>query len=385
MAVPDVVKTAVSWYDPDDVATVTVNDGGKVIGMKNKGTGGSDLDLVPYNENSLPSYGAPDRIASRLVLSHSDDEFGLMSGELYDFGSEGFTMFSVLERHAGGAEQVFGIEVQSGENYDVRGVVGIAQWPGWSNGRLMVDAVTNGVPEFFAMGDLQNTRDRAYIWGLAADGTSASGFGAYTGGDGNMAMVTSAGLVYDSLGQCTHNEGKRRVYLGMRGENLCGSSGFVGESMIFNRRLTDEEIAAVREYLYVKWTTPADVENIPSDVLLEDGATLDFGGGTWTFDTVKGSGTIGTANIVVEGSIEPGLVVEGSVTFAEGATIDISCFDRSAPGGEVVFLTADSIENWPRKVRSSRRLSALRLVENQDGTVSLVGKVAAIGLGIRLR
>ena len=100
---------------------------------------------------------------------------------------------------------------------------------------------------------------------------------------------------------------------------------------------------------------------------------------------MKGSGTIGTANIVVEGSIEPGLVVEGSVTFAEGATIDISCFDRSAPVGEVVFLTADSIENWPRKVRSSRRLSALRLVENQDGTVSLVGKVAAIGLGIRLR
>ena len=48
-------------------------------------------------------------------------------------------------------------------------------------------------------------------------------------------------------------------------------------------------------------------------------------------------------------------------------------------------LTADSIENWPRKVRSSRRLSSLRLVENQDGTVSLVGKVAAIGLGIRLR
>jgi len=385
VAVPDVVKTAVAWYDPDDVATVTVNDGGRVIGMKNRGTGGSDLDLVPYNENSLPSYGAPDRIASRLVLSHSDDEFGLMSGELYDFGSEGFTMFSVLERHAGGEEQVFGIEVQSGVNYDVRGVVGIAQWPGWSNGRLMVDAVTNGVPEFFAMGDLQNTRDRAYIWGLAADGTSASGFGAYTGGDGNMAMVTSAGLVYDSLGQCTHNEGKRRVYLGMRGENFCGSSGFVGESMIFNRRLTDEEIAAVREYLYVKWTTPADVENIPSDVLLEDGATLDFGGGTWTFDTVKGSGTIGTANIVVEGSIEPGLVVEGNVTFAEGATIDISCFDRSAPGGDVVFLTADSIENWPRKVRSSRRLSSLRLVENQDGTVSLVGKVAAIGLGIRLR
>ncbi len=385
VAVPDVVKTAVAWYDPDDVATVTVNDGGKVIGMKNRGTAGSDLDLVPYNENSLPSYGAPDRIASRLVLSHSNDEYGLMSGELYDFGSEGFTMFSVLERHAGGEEQVFGIEVQSGENYDVRGVVGIAQWPGWSNGRLMVDAVTNGVPEFFAMGDLQNTRDRAYIWGLAADGTSASGFGAYADGDGNMAMVTSAGLVYDSLGQCTHNEGKRRVYLGMRGENFCGSSGFVGESMIFNRRLTDEEIAAVREYLYVKWTTPADVENIPSDVLLEDGATLDFGGGTWTFDTVKGSGTIGTANIVVEGSIEPGLVVEGSVTFAEGATIDISCFDRSAPGGDVVFLTADSIENWPRKVRSSRRLSALRLVENQDGTVSLVGKVAAIGLRILLR
>ncbi len=385
VAVPDVVKTAVAWYDPDDVATVTVNDGGKVIGMKNKGTGGSDLDLVPYNENSLPSYGAPDRIASRLVLSHSDDEFGLMSGELYDFGSEGFTMFSVLERHAGGAEQVFGIEVQSGENYDVRGVVGIAQWPGWSNGRLMVDAVTNDAPGFLVMSDLQNTQDRAYIWCLAADGTSASGFGAYTGGDGNMAMVTSAGLVYDSLGVCTRNEGRRRVYLGMRGENLCGSSGFVGESMIFNRRLTDEEIAAVREYLYVKWTTPADVDNIPSDVLLEDGATLDFGGGTWTFDTVKGSGTIGTANIVVEGSIEPGLVVEGSVTFAEGATIDISRFDRSAPGGEVVFLTADSIENWPRKVRSSRRLSALRLVENQDGTVSLVGKVAAIGLGIRLR
>ena len=141
----------------------------------------------------------------------------------------------------------------------------------------------------------------------------------------------------------------------------------------------------MRDYLYVKWCTEADMSNIPSDVLLGNNATLDFGGGTWTFDTVRGAGTIGSADVVVERSIEPGLVVEGGVTFAEGATIDISSYDDVPPGDVVVFLTADSIAGWPSKVRSRKRISVLSLVENQDGTVSLVGTIAPVGFAFHVR
>ena len=385
-SVPEIVKTAVAWYDPDDSSTVEVNESGRVVAVENKGTAGNVLDLVPYDENSLPSYGAANMIATRRVFGHYNEEKGLGSNGFYDFGTSGLTLFSVLERHEEGEGQVFGIEVQSGYDWDDRGLAGIAQWPSWSRGRLMVDCITNNAPGLLVIENLQNDALKPYIWCIAAGPTSASGFGVYKDANGDLATVSGTDLEYDSLGASDHEDGKRKVFLGMRRENPAGSSGYVGESMIFNRKLTDEEQAAVRDYLYTKWYTAADMSNIPANLTLENDARLDFGGGSWTFDKITGAGTIGNANVTVEDSVEPGLVVEGTVDFGDNAGFDFSSIHEKPDPGVIVLLTCTgftgeaAIKNWNFPSQSIR----LRTVDN-DGTVSVVAVIRNRGMQIYVR
>lgn len=375
--VPAVVKTAVAWYDPDDVATISTNSSGRVVAVENKGTAGAALGLDAYDENSLPTYGTEHMIATRMVFNHYNDEKGFASREFYDFGTEGLTLFSVLERHEEGPGQVFGVEVQSGYDWEERGLAAIAQWPVWSTGRLMVDCITNNAPGLLVIGDLQNDALKPYIWCIAADQTTAAGFGAYKDAGGNMAVVTGTGLEYDSLGVSEHENGKRKVFLGMRRENIAGSSGYVGESIIFNRKLTDEEQVAVRDYLYTKWYTAADMSNIPANLTLENDARLDFGGGSWAFDKITGTGTIGHANVTVADSVEPGLVVEGTVDFGDNAGFDFSPIHAKPDPGVIVLLTCTgfsgepAIKNW----KFPSRLLRLRTENNNDGTVSVVADI----------
>ena len=385
-SVPEIVKTAVAWYDPDDSSTVEVNESGRVVAVENKGTAGNVLDLVPYDENSLPSYGAANMIATRRVFGHYNEEKGLGSNGFYDFGTSGLTLFSVLERHEEGEGQVFGIEVQSGYDWDDRGLAGIAQWPSWSRGRLMVDCITNNAPGLLVIENLQNDALKPYIWCIAAGPTSASGFGVYKDANGDLAIVSGTDLEYDSLGASDHEDGKRKVFLGMRRENPAGSSGYVGESMIFNRKLTDEEQAAVRDYLYTKWYTAADMSNIPANLTLENDARIDFGGGSWTFDKISGAGTIGNANVTVEDSVEPGLVVEGTVDFGDNAGFDFSSIHEKPDPGVIVLLTCTgftgeaAIKNW----NFPSRLIRLRTVDN-DGTVSVVADIRNRGMKVYVR
>ena len=386
-SVPEIVKTAVAWYDPDDSSTVEVNESGRVVAVENKGTAGNVLDLVPYDENSLPSYGAANMIATRRVFGHYNEEKGLGSNGFYDFGTSGLTLFSVLERHEEGEGQVFGIEVQSGYDWDDRGLAGIAQWPSWSRGRLMVDCITNNAPGLLVIENLQNDALKPYIWCIAAGPTSASGFGVYKDANGDLATVSGTDLEYDSLGASDHEDGKRKVFLGMRRENPAGSSGYVGESMIFNRKLTDEEQAAVRDYLYTKWYTAADMSNIPANLTLENDARIDFGGGSWAFDKITGAGTIGNANVTVEDSVEPGLVVEGTVDFGDNAGFDFSSIHEKPNPGVIVLLTCTgftgeaAIKNW----NFPSRLIRLRTVDNNNGTVSVVADIRNRGMKVYVR
>lgn len=357
------------------------------MAVENKGTAGAALGLDAYDENSLPTYGTEHMIATRMVFNHYNDEKGFASREFYDFGTEGLTLFSVLERHEEGPGQVFGVEVQSGYDWEERGLAGIAQWPFWSTGRLMVDCITNNAPGLLVIEDLQNDALKPYIWCIAADQTTAAGFGAYKDAGGNMAVVTGTGLEYDSLGVSEHENGKRKVFLGMRRENIAGSSGYVGESIIFNRKLTDEEQAAVRDYLYTKWYTAADMSNIPANLTLENDARLDFGGGSWTFDKITGAGTIGNANVTVEDSVEPGLVVEGTVDFGDNAGFDFSSIHEKPDPGVIVLLTCTgftgeaAIKNWNFPSQSIR----LRTVDNNDGTVSVVAVIRNRGMKVYVR
>ena len=386
--VPAVVKTAVAWYDPDDVATISTNSSGRVVAVENKGTAGAALGLDAYDENSLPTYGTEHMIATRMVFNHYNDEKGFASREFYDFGTEGLTLFSVLERHEEGPGQVFGVEVQSGYDWEERGLAGIAQWPSWSRGRLMVDCITNNAPGLLVIEDLQNDALKPYIWCIAADQTTAAGFGAYKDAGGNMAVVTGTGLEYDSLGVSEHENGKRKVFLGMRRENIAGSSGYVGESIIFNRKLTDEEQAAVRDYLYTKWYTAADMSNIPANLTLENGARIDFGGGSWAFDKITGAGTIANGDVTVTGQLGLGLTVSaGSLSFGDSATIDLASVAAQPIGTVVTLLTAKVVGTEPPFVNADAGARKVKIaaVADENGVTTYIGTVVGKGLSIMIR
>ena len=391
--VPAVAKEAKCWFDFDDVSTVTLAEGSDVnlASIANKGTAKDTFaSAVVYGKSEArdPRYGDNGFNGRKVMLQTDIDEVdgesskGMRTEELGLEGDHDRTLVVVCRR--GPDLPNYGLGIESDMWDDKKGHFRIRRHEWDSNCEYTGIAWDN---------DKQELALRPLSIGIGQDPTgwvvrmfqSEKQAGEECLLTSRAYSETNGETIRTVYATNLNTQASARLYMGYRLLYDSPSRGQIAEAFYFDRALTTAEQAALQSYLAVKWLTPCDSANIPSDVLLEDGATLDFGGGTWTFDTVKGSGTIGTANIVVEGSIEPGLVVEGSVSFTEGATIDISCFDRSAPGGEVVFLTADSIENWPRKVRSSRRLSALRLVENQDGTVSLVGKVAAIGLGIRLR
>ena len=156
---------------------------------------------------------------------------------------------------------------------------------------------------------------------------------------------------------------------------------------MFDKALNDEELSAVRTYLHTKWFTPFDGTTVPSDVRLENGARLDFGGGSWAFDTVKGAGTIGDADVTIAGSVEPGLAVEGVVTFAEGAGVDLSRIAEKPAPGDIVLVTCRGVEGEPvvKNWRFDNMLFRLRTIDNGDGTVSLVGNVKSRGFSVFLR
>ena len=124
----------------------------------------------------------------------------------------------------------------------------------------------------------------------------------------------------------------------------------------------------MRDYLYAKWFTPGDISNIPSSLALADGVLFDLGGGDWTFATITGAGTIGSANVTVTGSVQPGLVVDGALAFASGATLDVAGLS-AAPD---VFLTAKSITGAPASVQIGGETVKLRVKDNKNGTFSLV-------------
>ena len=178
-----------------------------------------------------------------------------------------------------------------------------------------------------------------------------------------------------------------KLFVGMRQLYDSPSAGELAEAMMFDKALSDEELAAVRAYLHTKWFTPFDDTTVPSNLALGNDARLDFGGGTWTFESVKGAGTIGNANVTVEDSVEPGLVVEGTVDFGDNAGFDFSSIHEKPDPGVIVLLTCTgftgeaAIKNWNFPSQSIR----LRTVDNNDGTVSVVAVIRNRAMRIFVR
>ena len=396
--VPAVVKTAKCWYDFDDSATVSV-EGDVIQSVANKGTGGSDLDMEKLPEPSAPYYGV-DTVNGRNVLSSSianDGDgkaiktFGLGSkGALGIEGSHDVAIVAVSCRHdASAANPHYAISIETPQNI----------YYAWQNdnwpGAFRIDREEYTEAFHYVDATMQDEDTLAYTnhqGRTISPGQDPAGWRISMLQSKNLALTASMysdeyGLTGSSATANSLNiESTARLYLGYRRMWNSESSGKIAEALCFDKALTDEEMTEVRTYLYNKWFTDADMSNIPANVALENNATLDFGGGSWTFAAIKGAGTIGNANVTVTSSVQPGLVVDGTLTFGAGSGIDFSTLPKPAEGDEIVLVTCNGLTGDPAVLnwKFGNKIK-LQAVDNGDGTVSVVGTVICGGFSIMLK
>ena len=380
-AVPEFARNALAWYDLADASTVTVNGDSRLTKISNKGVAGSVMNATCGVGPS--KYG--EKLQRWRNLLAMKEEFGFSSpnGSVNTAmgGSEAMTLV-VLSRNVPKVKS----ETESVTRMYTMGIVNDGGSPSRIFSFSIEDDKGSGSSSVkyganVEMGGVTKSPLNEWnIWTLRYDPATHEVSATRCGMDGE---VTAFGP--ESVGEMSL-PADCALFIGVMPRNGYQSScGDIAEAFMFGSALTDNQLEAMRTYLGNKWLGSIERQIVPGCLEIAQGATLDFGGGDWTLDKIKGAGTIGTANVTVTGSLDAGLTVGGKLTFAEGATIDISCFDKTAIGSEVVFLTADSIVNWPHKVRSRTRMCAPRCVENGDGTVSLVGVLSATRFAIHLR
>ena len=395
---PAIVKAANGWYDFDDASTVVLSDETSISLVKNKGSAGAALDAEVFGKvetDPAPLYGV-NSVYGRSVMSMttSDQDAtrrrGLQTAELGLTNNQDRVIISVSRRGSARPHYPIGIECQDNTNFNPERKLGHfrIQHFQFVTGFFYCGAKSSSIDE--TTGQTTYTYD-----GMVLNPEPEQKFDDWTISLFQSANKEITAKMYsEAKGLSSKTETamdlntqpSARLYIGhARFNENDANRGQVAEALYYDHALTSEQIDSIYDYLKAKWLTPGDVSNIPSNIILENSAALDFGGGSWTFNTIKGAGTIGTANINIIDSIEPGLTVEGSVTFGQNATIDISSLNKVSPGTEVVFLTADSVANWPHKVSSKVRKAIIRLVDNQDGTVSLVGTLDSTGFCAVLR
>ncbi|MBE6382617.1 MAG: tyrosine-protein phosphatase [Lentisphaerae bacterium] len=380
-AAPEFARSALAWYDLADASTVTVNGDSRLTNISNKGVAGSVMNATCAVGPS--KYG--EKVQRWRNLLAMKEEFGFSSpkGSVNTAmaGSEAMTLV-VLSRNVPKVKS----ETETVTRMYTMGIVNDGGSPNRTFSFSIEDDKGSGSSSVkyganVEMGGVTKSPLNEWnIWTLRYDPATHEVSATRCGMDGE---VTAFGP--ESVGEMSL-PAECALFIGVMPRNGYQSScGDIAEAFMFGSALSDNQLEAMRTYLGNKWLGSIERQIVPGCLEIAQAATLDFGGGDWTLDTVKGAGTIGTANVTVTGSLEAGLTVGGTVTFAQGATIDLSPFDTAEIGTHVVVLTADKIENWPTKIRSKSRVCALRLVENANGTVSLEGDLSAAGFAIKIR
>ena len=257
----------------------------------------------------------------------------------------------------------------------------LGQWEGSSNLDYDDSTVTREKYQTQPLAGLRNIDPDEYaIWAMSSAERTVSG-----------SVMTESHGVENATSVTVGSNGtseEAKLFVGMRQLYDSPSAGELAEAMMFDKALSDEELAAVRTYLHTKWFTPFDSTTVPSNIALENDARVDFGGGSWTFDTVTGAGTIGNANVTVKDSLAPGLIIEGTVAFAEGAGFDLSSIvEKPASGDDILLLTCKGLSGEPvvKNWNFPNKILRLRTVNNENGTFSVYGTVINKGLVLIFR
>ena len=395
--VPEIVKSAKAWYDFDDSASVTM-EGGIPVGVANKGTAKDALDLVlfhPEESRRKPAYGLSSHYG-RDVMSFTNS-YGFVSKNAAGIvGDADRTLVAVSLRirntypafNDDGTpnedkyeQQMFPLGIEKvGGNWQ-SGEFRLGQWDGSTN--LDYDDSTVKRDDWTTQA-LQGLRDidpdEYAIWAMSSAEKTVSG-----------SVMTESRGVENATSATVGSNGtskEAKLFVGMRQLYDSPSAGEIAEAMMFDKALNDEELAAVREYLHTKWFTPFDGTTVPSNIALENGARIDFGGGSWAFDKITGTGTIANGDVTVTGQLGLGLTVSaGSLSFGDSATIDLASVAAQPIGTVVTLLTAKVVGTEPPFVNADAGARKVKIaaVADENGVTTYIGTVVGKGLSIMIR
>ena len=357
--VPDVVKTAQVWYDFSDVSTLTLAAGSdeQVDEVANKGVAGASMDGTAFyniestdsNEKYVqprvrerPSTGIATRYG-RNVLTNPDYETALVAGGSETNSALGFVSKSALNLSATADRTLVAVSRRGDtvSNYPVG--IEEGRWGDdncatfrlqrWDYG-AQFDYSNAGTSETDS-----NITHKKYALNPGADPEdwainmfSVSNCEVYA-----SIYAESCGQVYSATNTVTDMKAttEAKLYAGMRYMYASGSHGDLAEVMYFDKGLTADEEAEVRNYLKAKWFTEPEVAlgTLPTSIAFSgENAVYNLGGGDWTLANITGAGTISNANVTVtgtititvnsDGKIDP-LVIDGALTLGANAKLVI--------------------------------------------------------------
>ncbi len=316
------------WMDAADASTITTNADGKVTRWNSKG--GSGINFSADGTLPAPVY-APAGHANALgakpgVWFDGTGRTRLTSSEAMSVK----TTFLVWSTKDGTSDSKFrGI-------YGYRNVdAGIRYWTGAGLSICQVSCPFTEVDDYFLDG-VRPTLVGNYSISL------------------DLIPLETVHVLSVVAGEGRSAPQKQYTFGSYHGSSDRCFIGWVFEAIAYDRCLTDAERRQVENYLLAKWTgsgAPVVNTSVGGTVTVAENTTLTVAGGTpLAVGTLSGGGAI-TGDVVADGfevTVKPNgtadkLTVDGTMTFASGAFLQVNNPEYLANNNFVTFLEATGI------------------------------------------
>ena len=377
------LKSAVAWYDPSDVATLTVGDDGFVKTVANKGYLGSKMNAQAREQNGSAVIAADEFKQNGLNILVFTNNVGYTSAEKLGTitNDQPRALFVVSARQVIGdfaidyesfpegeknmKVEVMGIEIaDTSHNTDQNqlGVCGIDQ-VGWGN-RMKIHVPKDGSDEQQQAEASFGSAPygRAVVLAMNAKATSVSSAQRYRSDDGQSFVRDTNSAEYQKLlgGE------NMSVDYGWRAEWSCRSRGRLGEALAFTRDLGSDAAVAVESYLAAKWlgdeSAAVAIGKTSLGSLVLENSEVDFDGAAVEIGTLSGS---------------------GSIVNAVSLDVDAVSFDLD-PDGELPCITLSvSLDLSEASIVVSP--DVLSLVGEANAPVALLETTGSLAIGRRRR
>ncbi len=351
---PEIAKSAIAWYDAADESAVTV-DGGGVSKIANKGSAGTALDLKAL-DSDRPGYDGSVWSQNDNSVFAFTNSHGFASASTSTISGKADRTMIVLSKYNFGDDYPY-ID-DKGDTQYTRQIFPMA-----------LEYGSNGAGSFFI---------KSYSWNNGAIGYSVSYYdeteeknkevekwSPSRANDWNIATMISDNGTVKALDYSRNNDAtstiaefdspspeetdKALVVVGHYRPWWSTSTGLWAEGFVFDKALTDDELATMRTYLKAKWFGDLGDVVLPTAIELENGATVDMNSAALKLESLSGSGTLANFESLDVAAIfataDGVLAIEGDFDFTDST---ITPDDTFAIGDVYTITVTGTIKGTPK-------------------------------------